>query len=173
MNINNKIRSIKQLKIFKIWRNQIDFPPLYTQKRSFSFQRGLFLEGSQYDFKPDINLVRYTLFLKGFARGPSYNIFIISLEHEEEAKEKIYLVPRLLHSVTAILWAAGVTFFRLRVHTSIKEVCPRGVHSAIGGKKRRNIITMGRFILYQGRQNKTCNNSLHEFSLLPISPYMR
>ena len=90
----------------------------------------------------------------GLECGPtqSYLFFIINtfeliirLERDEEAKEKIYLVPRVLHIMTAILWAAGVTFFRVRVHTTIKEVCPLGVHSAIGGKKRRNIITMGQF----------------------------
>ena len=87
-----------------------------------------------------------------FSNGPSVAKSIIRfvnfrLEHNDKinssAIKYTYVLPRLLSGITAFLWAAGALFFRMRVRASITEVCPQGQHSAIGGRKRRNIITLG------------------------------
>ena len=70
------------------------------------------------------------------------------LEHNnnlDSSRIQTYVFPRLLSGITVFLWAAFGTFFRFRVHAAISEVCPAGLLSAIGGKKRRNIITLGQY----------------------------
>ena len=55
-----------------------------------------------------------------------------------------YIIPRLFHYITAFLWATAATFFRLRIQAAIMMVCPQGRLAAVGGKRRRNIQTLGR-----------------------------
>ena len=55
-----------------------------------------------------------------------------------------YIIPRLFHYITAFLWATAATFFRLWIQAAIMVVCPQGKLSALGGKSKRNIQTLGR-----------------------------
>ena len=69
------------------------------------------------------------------------------LEHESEQTSTMvhtYIFPRLIHFITVFLWATAATFFRLRIKAAINLVCPQGKHSGLGGKRKRNIQTLGR-----------------------------
>ena len=73
---------------------------------------------------------------------------IYRLEHNDDggsSRIQTYVLPRLQYGITAFLWASFGTFFRYRVHAAISEVCPAGLLSAFGGKRRRNIITLGQY----------------------------
>ena len=48
-----------------------------------------------------------------------------------------------LRFITIFIWVAFAAFFRKKVQTSINEICPHGKLSAIGGKKKRNIQSLG------------------------------
>ena len=54
-----------------------------------------------------------------------------------------YVVMRLLPLITVIIWAVAAISFTHRIRSMIRRICPQGKHSAIGGKRQRNILTLG------------------------------
>ena len=62
-----------------------------------------------------------------------------------------YIFPKLIASITATIWAFATLFFRLRIYMEMTELCPGGNMSAIGGKRKRNLQSLGKiwsFISY-------------------------
>jgi hypothetical protein len=71
---------------------------------------------------------------------------LLRLEHDKDNTQKtskIYVHYRVLFFITAFIWGAFAIFFRRSVQATISRVCPTGNQSAIGGKKKRNIQTLG------------------------------
>ena len=56
---------------------------------------------------------------------------------------QMYVVMRLLPLITMIIWAIGSMSFTRKIRATIRQICPSGKLSAIGGKWKRNIITLG------------------------------
>jgi hypothetical protein len=66
------------------------------------------------------------------------------LDYEENYKtSKTYAKFRILIIITLFIWGALAMFCRQRVHAIISRICPGGNLAAIGGKKKRNILTLG------------------------------
>ena len=79
---------------------------------------------------------------KEFCYIPSHSIFFFRLEFDKDTTRKTshtYLLPRINQIVTSCIWLFFFTFFKRR----ISAFCPQGVRSSIGGKKKRNILTLG------------------------------
>ena len=77
-----------------------------------------------------------------------YNSFCFRLEYgEDNTKEasRTYIAARLFPIFTVIIWDTLAAFFRSRIRGTILRLCPQGKLSAIGGKFKRNIITLGRY----------------------------
>ena len=54
-----------------------------------------------------------------------------------------YVAFRIIQLMTGTLYIAFGSFFRLRIHQTLSEMCPQGKFSAIGGKQKRNILSLG------------------------------
>ena len=54
-----------------------------------------------------------------------------------------YVVNRILPFITAVIFATALISFSRAIRAFIQETCPQGKLSAIGGKRKRNIITLG------------------------------
>ena len=51
-----------------------------------------------------------------------------------------------MHLITSCLWGLGVLFFRIRIYMEMSELCPGGNLAAVGGKRKRNLQSLGKFI---------------------------
>ena len=49
--------------------------------------------------------------------------------------------------ITGFIWATYLMFFYRRVRTEISGVCPNGKMSALGGKRKRNLQTLGSYMV--------------------------
>jgi hypothetical protein len=70
----------------------------------------------------------------------------LRLEYGQDRTRKTthtYILPRILGLITAFLWGAFAAFFRISIRRTISRICPHGRMSLIGGKKKRNILTLG------------------------------
>ena len=56
---------------------------------------------------------------------------------------RFFIIPRLFIIITLFLWTAIALLFKRRIYSTIKEICPLGTMAALGGKAKRNIITLG------------------------------
>ena len=54
-----------------------------------------------------------------------------------------YIFPKLIALITATIWVFAVFFFRVRIYMEMAEMSPGGNMSAVGGKKKRNLQTLG------------------------------
>ena len=66
------------------------------------------------------------------------------LDYEENYEtSKTYAKYRILLIITFFIWGALAMFCRQRVHAIISRICPGGNLAVIGGRKKRNILTLG------------------------------
>ena len=63
---------------------------------------------------------------------------------DSKGTSRTYIVPRLFHLVTSSLWGFFVVYFRVRIYTEMSGLCPGGNLAAVGGKKKRNIQSLGK-----------------------------
>lgn len=90
----------------------------------------------QQDFRPRFASINSTESKSSFFR----------LDFDKDTTRKTsltYVSYRILQLITAIIWIAFGVFFRIRIRQTISNICPLGKLSAIGGNRRRNIITLG------------------------------
>ena len=70
------------------------------------------------------------------------------LEYDQDSMTRrtsyTYVSYRIIQLITGALWLAFGSFFRIRIHQTISTICPQGKHSAIGGKRKRNILSLGK-----------------------------
>ena len=67
------------------------------------------------------------------------------LEHNKDTTRRTsqtYVLPRILQFMTAFIWVAFACFFKRRIKRTISNICPQGKLSAIGGMKKRNLLTV-------------------------------
>ena len=66
------------------------------------------------------------------------------LDYEENYEtSKTYAKYRILIIITFFIWGALAMFCRQRVYAIISRICPGGNLAVIGGRKKRNILTLG------------------------------
>ena len=68
------------------------------------------------------------------------------LEHDNDNSKEtldIYVKPRMFSFITAFIWLSFSVFFRSRVSKTIDQICLKGNLSSLGGRVKRNIITLG------------------------------
>ena len=67
------------------------------------------------------------------------------LEHDKDTTRRTsqtYVLPRILQFMTAFIWVAFACFFKRSIKRTISRICPHGKLSAIGGMKKRNLLTL-------------------------------
>ena len=76
-----------------------------------------------------------------------YNCTILlRLEHDKDNTQittNTSVLPCIFASIFSFIWGAFAAFFRKKIRATIYQVCPHGKLSAIGGKIKRNIQTLG------------------------------
>jgi hypothetical protein len=75
---------------------------------------------------------------------PDY-FLIFRLEHDKDTTRRTsqtYVLPRVLQLITAFLWVASACYFKRSIKRTISHICPHGKLSAIGGRKKRNLVTL-------------------------------
>ena len=84
-----------------------------------------------------------------FIFGP--NVFLnlfFRLEYDQDSMTRrtsyTSVSYRIKQLITGTLWLAFGSFFRIRIHQTISTICPQGKNSAIGGKRKRNILSLGK-----------------------------
>ena len=68
------------------------------------------------------------------------------LEHDKVNNRQTshtYIVPRLFHIITAVIWGVMAISFKRTIWANIYMICPQGKLSALGGRLKRNIVTLG------------------------------
>ena len=92
--------------------------------------------------------------------------FAFRLEHgQNNSKEasRTYISMRLFPILTAIIWGYLAAFFRSRTRATIGKMCPQGKQSSIGGKHKRNIMTLGEYKIISKNKNHVnlLDNKIH------------
>ena len=71
---------------------------------------------------------------------------LFRLEHDQDntrESSQTYIVPRMLPIMHTIIWGSCAVLFRTKIRATIHGLCPLGKLSALGGKQKRNLLTLG------------------------------